>query len=174
MCEQIKEKLYYKGKQYDMGRTRDCYPLNQYLEKRNDVKFVWQSTSCYNGYIATWAIENNKLLLIELKGYIDGRKEVNLNYVFPNQTKVFANWFTGEIKIPIGVVFGRMDISAKDLFLKFENGIFVSEKEIDNRNSDEYKLYSKIQLKTPYEIFAEKNKGERINNNGEPTYNLPF
>jgi hypothetical protein len=36
------------------------------------------------------------------KAYIEGYEEVDLNYVFPNQEKVFADWFTGEIRIPTG------------------------------------------------------------------------
>ena len=77
------------------------------------------------------------MYLIELTAYIEGYKEVGLTYLFPGQTKVFANWFNGEIRIPQGEVLeyvhmGYASLYESDLFLVFKNGILVNQYEVDN------------------------------------------
>ena len=39
---------------------------------------------------------------MSLLGFIENKEQVDLNYLFPNETEVFANWYSGEIRIPEG------------------------------------------------------------------------
>ena len=62
---------------------------------------------------------------------------MSIDVIFPNQKKVFAEWFTGEIKIPQGKMLhyehmGYMSIFEKDLFLEFKKGILTGKSEVNN------------------------------------------
>lgn len=114
-------------------------PLEQYLgglEKRPELDFP--HTACWRGYHGTWSIEDNRLYLIELRCYARGSAARDIEYIFPNQRKVFAGWFTGEIRIPKGEMLKYVhsayeSVYERDLFLKFENGVLVDEWLVDNR-----------------------------------------
>ena len=142
MTAQEGERLLYKGAEVRMAAE----PLNQYLQNRNDLEFLPFSTSCWRGYYGQWEITDNKLYLIGLNAYIEGDKEVGLNYLFPGQNKVFANWYSGEIRIPQGEMLkyvhieilegGHMGYASffeKYLILKLNKGIITESKLIDNR-----------------------------------------
>ena len=51
--------------------------------------------------VGTWSIEGNRLYLIGLDTDDNGKK-VGLEYLFPRHEKVFADWFSGELRIPYG------------------------------------------------------------------------
>jgi hypothetical protein len=94
--------------------------------------------------VGTWKIEDGNLFLIEFEGFLGKHWEANgtvdLNYIFPNQQKVFAEWFTGEIKIPQGqslryVHAGYGDAYERDLFISFKNGRVTGKREVDNHKS---------------------------------------
>ena len=137
MTAQSRERLLYKGE--EVGMTAE--PLNQYLKNGNDIGFVFTNTACWRGYRGKWEIMEGKLYLIEITGSTH-YAVVDLNYLFPGQEKVFASWFSGEISIPQGemlkyVHMGYGSIYEKDLVLKFEEGVLLEEKVIDNREDFE-------------------------------------
>lgn len=141
MTAQAREKLIYNGQEYHLATE----PLRPYLEK-NKIEFESPSTACWRGYYGSWSIEDNKLYLTELTAYakiesnerrIFNGVEVGLEYLFPNQDKVFAEWFSGELRIPYGemiryVHMGYESIYEKELFIKIESGNVVGSSEIDN------------------------------------------
>lgn len=134
MTAQAGDILLYKGKRVFMAAE----PLDQYLQNRSDIKFVPPSTACWRGYYGKWEIKDDKLFLTELEAYIEGYRKVDLNYLFPQQNKVFANWFSGEIRVPQGkrleyVHAGYASIYEKDLMLTFNEGMLINEMLIDNR-----------------------------------------
>jgi hypothetical protein len=83
-----------------------------------------------------WELRDKKLFIVKL--IVTKDKQVDLNYLFPGQNEVFADWFSGEIRIPQGemlkyVHMGYQSIFEKDLFLKFKKGVLIDERVIDNR-----------------------------------------
>ena len=107
-------------------------PLKPYLETRSDVGFILKSTALVRGYIGTWEIRNKKLYLISLLGFVDNNKKVDLSYLFPNKTEVFADWFSGDIRIPEGELLNKINLGyasifEKDRILSFKEGILISE-----------------------------------------------
>lgn len=144
MTAQAREKLIYNGQEYHLATE----PLRPYLEK-NKIEFEAPSTACWRGYYGSWSIEDDKLYLTELTAYAkietNERRffngvEVGLEYLFPNQDKVFAEWFSGELRIPYGemiryVHMGYESIYEKELFIKIESGNVVGSSEIDNTHS---------------------------------------
>jgi len=134
MTAQAPERLLYKGENTSMSTE----PLNQYLRNRDDIEFVSKTTGCWRGYYGKWEIKDSKLYLVDLIAYIEGYKQVDLDYLFPKKKEVFANWFTGEVRIPTGEILeyvhmGYESTFEKDIILQFQDGVMSSEKEIDNR-----------------------------------------
>ena len=104
MTAQCRERLIYNGEEYYLATE----PLASYLIKY-DIRFIAPHTACWRGYIGSWLIEDNKLYLVDLKANISENnkkygadKEVGLDFLFPGQTKVFANWYSEVIHIPHG------------------------------------------------------------------------
>lgn len=95
MTEQTCEFIEFEGKR----RPLISEPLNAYLFLQTTIQLVAPNTACWRGYYGTWKIENNKLYLTGLKAYIENYKEVGMDYLFPNQNKVFAEWYTGNLLI---------------------------------------------------------------------------
>ncbi len=120
MTAQIREILYYNGEKYFLSSE----PLKPLLEIIGDNPFpkpIVCSTACWRGYVETWEIFEDKFFLVGLKGCPEENKELSLDNLFPNQDKVFAEWFTGEIIIPQGKMLhyehmGYMSIFERDLF----------------------------------------------------------
>ena len=57
--------------------------------------------------------------------------------LFPGQTEVFAVWVNGTLKIQSGelleyIHMGYESIYETNVYLKFENGILIEEKTVDN------------------------------------------
>lgn len=131
MTAQIKEILLYKGNKVGMATE----PLNPYLKNRKDINFESQSTGCWRGYLGFWELRDKNLFIVKL--IVTKDKQVDLNYLFPGKKEVFADWFSGEIRVPQGellkyVHMGYQSIFEKDLILKFKKGVLIDERVIDN------------------------------------------
>lgn len=71
------------------------------------------------------------------KGNSKSQGNVDMNYLFRGQTKVFAKWFTGEIQLPRGpmlkyVHMGYGSMYIEDLFIWFDKGRVTSDRIVDN------------------------------------------
>ena len=137
MTIQAGDILSYNGEK----KTIATEPLKSYLETRSYVSFIFKSTALVRGYIGTWEIKNNQLYLISLLGFVDNNKKVYLSYLFPNKTEVFANWFSGNIRIPEGELLNKINLGyasvfEKDRILNIKEGILISETLIDNTKLD--------------------------------------
>jgi hypothetical protein len=162
MTAQIQDNIIYKSVPHSMASE----PLGPYL-KQMELKhdLVALSTACWRGYTSSWLIENEKLYLTDFKGRSKSQGEVDMNYLFPGQTKVFANWFKGEIRLPQGpmleyVHMGYGSVYLEDLFIKIEKGIVVGERMVDN--SEEFLRTHKptIKLESEKKVgFWERVKG---------------
>jgi len=136
MTAQTGEWLIYKGEQTWMRSE----PFNPWL-KAHKFPVTPNSTACARGYFGRWEIKDDKLYLIGLKvfvtGYFRQREEIDMARIFPGQKEVFAEWYSGEIRIPVGerleyVHSGYASTYEKDIILQFEKGIQTSEEVVDN------------------------------------------
>ena len=133
MTTQTGEILTYNGEKTTIATE----PLKPYLENRSDISFIFKSTALVRGYIGTWKIKNKKLYLVSLLGFIENNEKVDLNYLFPNKKEVFANWFSGQIRIPEGnllrkIRIGYASVFERDKILKFNKGICISDDTLYN------------------------------------------
>lgn len=133
MTAQLKEILIYKGDKVGMATE----PLTAYLKNRKDINFLFQSTACWRGYFGIWELRDKKLFIIKLQACLEDYKEVDLNYLFTGKNEIFADWFSGEIRIPQGemlqyVHMGYESIFEKDLMLNFKKGVLIDERVVKN------------------------------------------
>lgn len=99
MCGQITDSIIYQDTFYDLATL----PLDSYLKSLKDpFEFQSSNTGLQRGYEGTWEIRNNLLLLVKLDGYDYNYRKVDIHCLFPGENTVFANWFTGTLRIPIG------------------------------------------------------------------------
>ena len=68
---------------------------------------------------------------VSLVGFIENNLQVDLNYLFPNQTEVFASWYSGDIRIPEGELLKRINegyasVFEKDRILSFREGRIIN------------------------------------------------
>jgi hypothetical protein len=129
----VEIRAFYKGEEVGIM----AQPLSEYLLTRpiKEIIFDFASTACQRGYHGRWEVKNNKLYLVKFWASVD-KKEVDINYFFPEQKEVFAYWFSGKISIPIGEILHYhkyLSIYEKDLVLSFKEGVLLGEEEIDNR-----------------------------------------
>lgn len=162
MTAQFYENLLYNGEVFSMAEI----PLYDYLEQNNIIIPDADCTACWRGYIGKWEIINDKLFLTSLN--VLGNRNLNINSYFPGKTKVFADWYSGEIRLPIGELLeyehhGFGSIYEKDLFLVIENGILVKQYEVDN-NTEELQTRLKEKEIKENENLVRQIKNERIGN----------
>jgi len=148
MTVQAKEKLIIDNKKYLMISE----PLESYLQAMKEkVKFDLRTTGCWRGYVGTWKLENEKLYLIDLVGTkydseLNTHNEVGMEYLFPNQKSVFANWFSGQLEIPDGTILMEGTTYLGDfLFLKFDKGVLIDFKSVDGLE----KMVNDVQVTEP-------------------------
>ena len=138
MTSQTKEKLIFNGETVGI----ETLPLASYLSMLEDKpRFFFMGSNCWRGYVGTWRLIEDKLYLVHLKGYAhNDNKEywaVDMNFLFPHQKQVFAEWFTGEIIITQGAGYSPDFLSAeptyeRELILMFEKGYFIGKRTVDN------------------------------------------
>lgn len=124
MTAQSGERLIYNNEIYRMAAE----PLEQYLSNLSDRPALYfPNTACWRGYYGGWEIKDNKLYLVELIIYPEHDKVADIEFLFPGKQEVFAEWFSGEIRVPKGQMLeyihaGYESIFEEDLFLKFRKG----------------------------------------------------
>ncbi len=122
------------------------FPLEDYLRKKaKNFKMQVRTSNLWRCYLGTWQIQENRLHLVgfEAYKYVDGEEiKLGLSDLFPGQTEsVFAEWFSGELTIPMGKVIPPYSMiltkREKTLCLEIKAGVLVSEKLINNVDKTE-------------------------------------
>ena len=129
MTAQVSEQLIYGGKAIPLFTN----PLSLYL-RNADISFDSPHTANWRGYVGTWEILESagveRLYLVELAAYKTGQEELCLQDGFPGFDKVFAHWFTGQLRCPQGAQLkyrhmGYGSIYEYDLLMDFRQGVLV-------------------------------------------------
>ncbi len=102
---QVPDTIIIDGKEYALNTN----PLESYLGSREWIppKEALVSTANWRGYIATWAIDEDRLVLkdatirIKVESDVEALKSI-LTDLFPRTPKVVADWYTGTLVIPDG------------------------------------------------------------------------
>jgi hypothetical protein len=81
------------------------------------------------GYRATWQLDkDDRLMLIDFHGFSMTELAKGVKYLFPGESRVFAYWFTGALKINVGQVIeykhrGYESVFESTIELRIKNGI---------------------------------------------------
>lgn len=125
-------------------------PLEAYFAKQERPQFAPQSTANWRRYVAGWEIKDGKLYLTELTaqlckdpppvGQCAQRAPFTLQDLVhsKNAKKVFAEWYTGVLRVPMGEMLKYMHMGYDsvfefDLLIMVENGKVTSTITKDNR-----------------------------------------
>jgi hypothetical protein len=141
--EQYPDILIYKNDTIDI----DFALLELYFEKKGErilknADISWNCTALYNGYVATWKIENDSLFLIRIQTNYCSRNpiDVQLQDEFKSD-RVFVNWYSGELKGKYGSILfdagGSYSVFEKEKFFEIEKGIIAS---VNDTNYVEYSV----------------------------------
>ena len=146
MTAQFREVLFYKGEKMGMAEE----PLRPYLNTSEDITLRSNCSACWRGYVGNWEIIDDKLYLTDLKFGFNEKEDLEMSDLFPGQSKVFAEWYSGEIRIPTGkmleyIHMGYGSIYEKDIYLEIEEGCLIGEREEDNRAK--HRKYLEEQIK---------------------------
>ena len=139
MTAQLTNNIFIEGHEYSLASD----PLKPYLEE-NDIKIEGYMTTCWNGYLSDWDIIDNKLYLIDVFPCFtdeEGENIMSMENLFPEQDKVFAQWYSGELTIQKGellnyVHMGYESTYEEHVYIKIENGIVVDSRVEDNRDKE--------------------------------------
>ncbi len=143
MTAQASEQLIYQGERLSLC----THPLAPFLKcGASPLRFHAPSSALWRGYIGTWAIERERLYLVQLDGYVQhgqetdgfGTCKVGLDALFAGYPDgVFAHWFTGELRCPAGALLhyehaGYASRYERDLFIDVRQGLVLGQREVVN------------------------------------------
>jgi hypothetical protein len=130
MTAQIAERLIIGGKESLLFTN----PLSPYL-KQAGITFKSPHTANWRGYVGTWEIIESegieRLYLVMLSAHKSYEEVISLSDLFPGHEKVFAHWFTGELRCPQGAQLEYMhmgygSVYEYDLLMDVKQGVLVN------------------------------------------------
>jgi hypothetical protein len=128
-------------------------PLETYYQPDRRPNFIPQNTANWRGYQASWEVRDGRLYLTRIVGQVCAVKEawdcpllkrsrVGVRDLFPDakQGPVFAEWFSGTLRVPTGALLryrhmGYDSLYEFDLLLIVEKGMVVSTSTRNNRTT---------------------------------------
>lgn len=127
MTAQFGEALHYDGQDL----TLCSEPLGDYftLAGIEETQLDCSCTALWRGYIGNWEINGGRLYLIGLRGHLEDGTKVNVETFFPGYPeRVFAHWYTGELRAPQGKLLnyvhgGYASTYESDLLISVKNGV---------------------------------------------------
>ncbi|HEX8500125.1 MAG TPA: hypothetical protein VF659_05990 [Pyrinomonadaceae bacterium] len=138
MTAQVHETLVYEGEEMSMiscpplpaGHPRLTAAAEPFVTKREGVPGVVFSTACWRRYLGTWEVKEGRLYLKDVKGL----------YELDDAGPLFADWVSGWLVVPRGgllryVHMGFESVYERELHLRFEAGVLVETREVDNRGA---------------------------------------
>src|SRR5690554_5843576 len=97
MAEHLTNNIRIDGHDYSLASN----PFRNYLEI-NNITIEGYCNVCNEGYLTDWDLIDNKLYLVDVTPcYTDeeGEMVMSMEYLFPGEERVFADWFSGELEI---------------------------------------------------------------------------
>ena len=164
MTVQIRDKLIYNGETYGLNDEI----LEQYFKKKPEKRPITENlcTALWRGYIATFEIKEDELLLMELEVMADIDFDMTsvIDSVFPDGNKM--DWYSGLIRIDD--FRGHLDKEPKDgifEFLEIYQGVLIQKRVMNfeqlqrfKQEQYEYFLLSD-DVESIYQLFKENNEG---------------
>lgn len=151
MTAQSSETIVYKKKVYAMASE----PLRPYLDKlKNGPYLRGLRSDCWRGYFGRWEVANDMLFLTELELYSWDHHGDGMKLLFPDEDRVFANWYSGVVRLPHGELLdyvhgGYASTFEFDFFLTFKDGKLVQERWVKNKQPEKTHIEKWLEENTP-------------------------
>lgn len=142
---QYPDKIVFKGKTYKLHTN----PLEHFFEQFPDrrPRSGIMSTALWRGYIATFEIKNNSLVVKDIEIQVskeqpDGDYQYSwksvLDEVFPNEEECKVDWFSGILILPYGkmknyVHMGYGSTYSKYILLEILEGTLTEDRKYNNK-----------------------------------------
>jgi hypothetical protein len=145
VTDQVSEILIVQGEELWMCTD----PLETYFVSAGiKSPFKWQETCCWRGYVGTWEIENDRLYLDSVEGRTAHGTPIGLTHLFPGKgERVFAHWYSGEIRCPAGKLLEARivgwpwpNLYERDRFFTIKEGVVTGQRIVTNdlpKNTDD-------------------------------------
>ena len=173
---QAPDLLLMNGKQYSI-LTNPLEPFLALNPKKTPTSDI-VSTGLWRGYVATWKIEDDRLILTKIEtlrrkptddGAFDTEYGDTTQAVFPEDGVVIATWFTGHIVIPTGklveyVHMGYASTYKKYLILRVERGVLTKQYRL---NSEEFRKFRDAQFAAFSRTKEYQTEFENLNKEGD-------
>lgn len=163
---QVPECLIHQGEVYAMT----CEPLGAYFERVGHTpSFLADPTSPWRGYVGDWELVDGRLYLVKIRARYEDGDPVRLSDLFPGfHDRVFAHWFSGDVRVPRGELLdavhaGHTSLYERDLFFRMDCGVVARSWVCQN---------SKSRLSPPVNDDKPK-KGVRSFPRIEPAFHFP-
>jgi len=131
MTVQVREKLILNGEITTMETT----PVIPAKDRRIAVVDIPEhsiavTSACWRKYRGTWEVSDGRFYLVEIEGM----------YLIKDGAPVLADWFTGELVIPVGTVLegmrrGSRQVHEQDMIISVKEGIVTGTQLRDNRST---------------------------------------
>lgn len=155
---QFPDKIFYQNTEYALFTNPLESYFNQYPDRRPKAAII--STALWRGYVATFEIKDNQLLLKDIEIQVsDTTKQDSfttkwksvLTAVFPNETQTKINWLTGLLVIPYGKLINYVHGSYASTYenyilIEINKGDLIKEKKFD------YKEYANFKVRQ-FQVF---------------------
>lgn len=144
MTAQLRDTLDHAG--CTLGMT--SLPLSSYWVMTGSMRdasttqpreFADRGTFCWRRYTAHWRIEQDHLYLMDINAtYEDGEKAALKDFFPGYPERVFAHWFSGELRCPRGELLEYVHAGfgsryAETLLISVERGVVKGQRCIDSR-----------------------------------------
>jgi len=165
MTIQVQDKIKYNGQITDfipVPYLPEDDPRIVYLTNENGARYSY----CWRGYVATWELKNKQLFLVKISN-------TSAQYKITTNDPIFADWYTGKIKIPNSksvIPWGggaEMRMHEEEIHVTIKNGIVVKTEHIDFKNEisnlglinkKRYLAMHELNVKEVREIISQMNK----------------
>lgn len=155
MTMQVPDTVIYNDVAYETDA--DYVNLFKPYLKKHHIKLFVNCTAIWRGYIAAWKIENDMLYLVEIYANVIGAQSqgcikcsestifrlladeaVGMDYFFPNQSKVFADWYSGNLSVHNENVTKRESVY---LIFKIDKGHIIGQEQATEQEYYNYLTY---------------------------------
>ncbi|MDP5138604.1 hypothetical protein ORJ04_21895 [Rheinheimera baltica] len=122
---QSPDKILINGEEFSLNTN----PLESFLQSVNweppEEAVIWSSN--WRGYLATWEIKNESLVLVNMTIEIDSdpskdkrERRCIIETVFPEKKQVVADWFNGALIIPDGEMTNYVHMGYGSTYEKYQ------------------------------------------------------
>lgn len=139
---QIADKIIYNGETYSLFTN----PLEPFFEQHPDLRPECTNTACWRGYVATFEIRDNQLVVKDVViPHFDRADSSIFKGLFPEQEKVVVTWMSGILTLPCGELVNYVHMGYGSTYeryklIQIDKGNLVQERDFTMQEYEDYRM----------------------------------